>query len=198
MVVTMKATDAEIIVEHALLNESNMVLAAKVGASFKELQKRVILRFLERLRDDLQSTFGPEWSVGLELDPSDNASPYLSARRKSWPEALGFGICSDNGCLSGVYIYVNKCSEELGNALLDQELEKSLMTLGRCKPSKPFEFYWLGLDKFGDWGEQDTLVEIYRACEALEYVKALLMRTRDAVAPVIDGNGPPVETGKIK
>src|ERR1035441_5184735 len=54
--------------------------------SFKELQKRVILRFLERLRDDLQSTFGPEWSVELELDPSDRRSPYLFTSRKSWPE----------------------------------------------------------------------------------------------------------------
>jgi hypothetical protein len=99
----MKATDPEIIIEHALLNESNMVLAAKVGASFKELQKRVILRFLERLRDDLRSTFGSGWSVELEL--SDKTSPYLSARRNSWPEGLNFGICSDNGCLTWVYIY---------------------------------------------------------------------------------------------
>ena len=196
MVVTMKATDAEIIVEHALLNESNMVLAAKVGASFKELQKRVILRFLERLRDDLQSTFGPEWSVELELDPSDRRSPYLFTSRKSWPEWVNFGICSDNGCLTGMYIYVNKCGEILGNVLLDQALEESLTALGRCRTSGGL--YFIVLDKFRDWGEQDTLVEIYRACEALEYVKALLMRTRDAVAPVIDGNGPPVETGKIK
>lgn len=181
----MRASETEIIIEHALLNESNMVLAAKIGAAYKQLQERVILRFLERLRDELGSTFGPEWSVELELNEKD--SPYLYAKRPSWPEEVSLGIASDNGCVSWVYIYVTKCGAKLGNALLDGELEAALTeAFGR---SKSYEVVYLyHPEKFRHWGEEETLVEIYRASEALEYMKALLMRARAAIAPIIDGN----------
>jgi hypothetical protein len=56
--------------------------------------------------------------------------------------------------------------------------------MGRCKVTG--QFYFVNLDKFRDWGEEKTLVDIYRASEALDYMKALLLRTRDAVAPAID------------
>ena len=103
----------------------------------------------------------------------------------------GSGVRAKQG-----YYHVNKCGEELGNVLLDEELEASLTGLGRCKTSGGF--YFVVLDKFRDWGEQETLVEIYRASEALEYIRALLMRTQDAVAPVIDGNVSLAEAEKIK
>jgi len=180
----MNASETEIIIEHALISEANMVLAAKVGGAFKHLQQRVIHRFLERLQDELRGAFGSDWSV--ELETKERGSPYLYARRSSWPEAVNFGIRSDNGCISWVYIYVTKCGGTFPNGSVDQELEEALAELGRWKISDHLHFAYP--DKHRNWGEQETLVDLYRANEALEYVKALLIRTRDAVAPIIDRN----------
>ena len=116
----------------------------------------------------------------------DKSLPSLLARRCSWPEEVNFGVRSHNGCLTWVYIYVTKCGATLCDPSLDEELEGPLKTAWGRYHDRQFHFFHP--ERFRHWGQQETLGPniLIALSEALDYVKALLMTTRDAIAPVID------------
>ena len=180
----MKSNEAELIVEHALQNESNLVLAVKISEAYPRLREEVIRRVLGRLRVEMRTTLGTSWVV--EIEENEGSSPYLYIKGQTWPADVMIGIGSDNGCRTWVYVWVMKCSATLANALLDDELkgvlEKFLNKPWKSSPSS----LWHVLDKYRDWGVGDTLVEIYRASDAMDYVRALLLEIHGIVAPIID------------
>ena len=179
----MRSDDAELIVEHALSNESNLILAAKIGSAYPQLKAEVIRRFLSRLETEVQGALGADWAAKIER--KEKGAPYLFVRKLEWPEGIHIGIGSENGCLSYVYLWVTPCGKRLKNELLDEEIRTALEEASR--PWKTSElFIWRCLDKYRDWGSQETLIEVYRASEALRYISALLVDMAKTVAPLID------------
>ncbi len=186
----MRSDDAELIVEHALSNESNLILAAKIGSAYPQLKTEVIRRFLSRLEADVQGALGADWATSIEREAK--GAPALYVWKLKWPEDINIGIGSDNGCLSDVYLWVMRCGKKLKNALLDEEIRTALGKAGRSWKTTELSI-WRCLDKYRDWGSQETLIDVYRASEALQYITAVLVDLARTVAPLIDGQLSPAK-----
>jgi hypothetical protein len=167
----MKPTEESVVIaEHAIENEQQLRIAAKVGLAFPTLKERLIVDFLDSLKKTLEVRLGNTWSVDDDdwRDTPLKSGGYIAAWRPKRAVDASIGLeCCKAGPSSLIYfVYLNA---KLDSPLVVQ-LRDSLNTGYAHGGREATSIWWKWVEeRHRDWNTEEALVWMWRKGEAVEY-----------------------------
>jgi hypothetical protein len=185
-------SESDVVLEHALLNEENLAVAAAIGAAYEQLCGRVIGDFLRHLSADLATRLGAGWRVTACLDSERLTERYtecLTARRVGYFPNLRVLLAGDEtGYPKRPYLAVRADDPaKVASGVLEQ-VKRAIDATYRTGRASPHSVWYRYMDNpYATWGTPDGLVRLYRTAEAVtfftEHLEQLARAVETAISP---------------
>jgi hypothetical protein len=196
--VTVKS-ESDVVLEHALLNEENLAVAAAIGEAYEELCGRVVAGVLRPLSAELTARLGAGWRVTAFLDPvrlAERSLECLTARRNGDPASLRVVLAADEaGYPKKPYLAVRADDPaKVAGGVMDQ-VKRAIDARYRSGRASAYSVWYRYLDNpYATWGTPDGLVRLYRTAEAVafftEHLEQLARAVEAALSPTLQPESP--------
>ncbi|MFA6850234.1 MAG: hypothetical protein WCS30_07760 [Selenomonadaceae bacterium] len=181
----MKNEKWNLIVEHALLNEDNLLLSLEMFEAFEEVMNRLISEFLKDLEIELLLSLGSEWTIENRFEDNTFKKWTFGIQKKEWQGNYIIGINPENGKLRNFTFYTWRDEAIFKSPIT--EVTKMLNENYRKGRTYQLNDWYQSVDKdYLNWMEADTLRRLYHKKEFVAYFKEQFLLLKDIVEPIID------------
>jgi len=181
----MKNEKWNLIAEHALLNEDNLLLSLEMFEAFEEVMNRLISEFLKELEIELLSRLGSEWTIENQFEDNTFKKWTFGIQKKEWQGNYIISIWPENGKLRNFTFYTWRAEAIFKSPIT--EVTKMLNENYRKGKTYQLNDWYQSVDKdYLNWMDADTLRRLYHKKEFVAYFKEQFLLIKDIVEPIID------------
>jgi hypothetical protein len=182
----MNQTEADVIAEHALEDEHNLKMAAKVGLAFPTLKARIIRTFITSLVTTLKARLGDSW----EISDDWSAKPLkgsVCVSKESWTDEFWIGLAAEKTGPSELDWFVwTETTISLQTPLvaaIKGALDDGFCS-GRSTNNNP---WWQYLARpYRDWNTEDSLLWLWKKEDAVRYCADHIVKMCEIVSPILE------------
>lgn len=181
----MKNEKWDLIAEHALLNEDNLLLSLELFEAFEEVMNRLISEFLKELEMEILSRLGSEWTIVTDFENDAVKRWFFGIEKKKWQGNYTIGINPEKVKLSNFVFYTWR-NEDIFKSPITEVTKMLNENYKKGKTYKMNDWYQSVDKDYLNWMDADTLCKLYHKKEFVAYFKEQFFIIKDIVEPIID------------
>jgi len=178
--------EKEVIVNFAIENEGNFKKCLLIGFNFDDIKKTVIIKFLRELKEELRESLTDEWEIDITENPFVKFSG-IFITKKNWDKKFSIGIEAQNIMARDIVIGIGKDGKKITQKVGNGKLIDQLNAKGKPgRTSETWEWYRYLEGIYGNWDNEEALIEIYKKKDFVEFFKKQFLEIKDIATPLID------------